>query len=1060
MALKQDLYYAYKPKEVVTQASDVLVYINGVDEFYICNGAGGKSRFTDAVMSVSTTLATDSSPGSASITLAVPRHSNSAYFKYGKCVFKPMMEVQIYFKGRYLDSNQRAVYYPAFWGVITAVNAPYSSGENTITISCKDILYFWAITRIGTNPSVFQQVWDNKLKIQEYVSIFNHMSPYQIMIAIARVLHGSLIPPQNFPKFGEGSSQISFATFGEENAALTDYWRTRQLAIGNRLRIFGAAPGSGEGSISGTVTSLPNEKIDEVAKQFDYLRTGAIPTKKPSPKEMQSLFTTSETVFSEPFALDGRLMDHFQPYNQANQVSDFASGETMSRLEIASQVKEFIDYEFFMDTTGELVFKPPFYNLDVREHDPVSIIRDIDIISEDVGENVEEILTRLDVKGTYSSYYESGDPAQIPWGSYIDYKLAKDFGQKFSEVTRSFLHTSEMCTLYAIAELSRFNAKRFSGTMEIIGRPELRLGYPVYVESKDTFYYVTGIAHTYSSNGVLKTTLTLEGARRKYTSRDPDKKEGYSWDLSDPFRPRQKGIANVVLTMDIPKKILEAKPVKPGALKTEVKKEDTTNTVKTEAEKRLDPNAATKQNSVPQTPKKDNKPGGKTEKIQNTPAFQFDPTLLALIPGANILSTIQQAQEAANAANKKEEVNVDEAIKDPKTLLLPEFSIYRSPNTELIDRVMEGAVGIKFQAWGRPKEIIQKGVYVANLRQIPVSDEFGYELIGGFGYGRGTKLNKDGLLRTYLPSSEAIKLTDAQLESLKKKGIKDYASVIYRINGTPNLTVPKKGETYDRKRKDYVSALTGVTTGEFRYRNVGKYLVDMGNELDHKITQMEMMECKLAETDGAVLEMLDAKADAANNHAFKAEFYGMLADRVPTTSVLGEEVLPGIKKEVDSKVLSPDGGDNGIQPSGAAPPPPTGSWGHPCPSAPILTCSFRSARRPNHQGIDLAGGDQDRQAKILASENGRVTHAGWAGGYGYAVYIDHGNGYQSRYAHGYPGSIRVKVGAVVTKGTHLMGMGNTGHSGGNHLHFEIRLHGSPIDPKPLIGYAGRRGLFD
>lgn len=899
---------SYRPKEVVVQASDCMIYINGVNEFYMCHGEGGKDRFTDALVSVSTSLSTEASPGSASITLAVPRHSNNTYFKFGRCVFKPMMEVQIFFKGRFLDDQKRPVYYPAFWGVITGVNAPYSSGENTISLTCKDILYFWQITRLGTNPNIFQQIWDNKLKIQEYVNIFNHMSPYQIIIALARVLHGSLIPPQNFPNLGSGSSKISLATFNEENEAATEYWRKRQMGIGQKLRIFGAAPGNGEGSISGTVSSIDEAAIDKEAAKFDYLAKGGIPKGVTLEKDLQSLFTTTKTTYEEPFALDGRLMDHFQPYNQANQVSDFSSGESMSRMEIANQVKEFIDYEFFMDTTGELVFKPPFYNIDVREHDPISIIRDRDVFSDDVGENIEEIITRLDVKGTYSNYYEGGSPNQIPWSSYVDYRMAREYGEKFQEVTRNYLHTPEMCTLYAIAELSKFNAKRFSGTIEIIGRPELRLGYPIYYESKDTFYYVTGIAHTYSSNGVLKTTLSVEGARRKYTSPDPDKKEGYSWDVSDPLRPKLKGVANVVLTMDIPQSVKEAKPVKPGEVNTTVKKEDTTPTVNNKV------NQQTKPNNTAPPPKKDPKPGATSKVIQTKPEdnpYALYSDIYSLLPGGSILALQQQIQEKQGT----EKVNVKDLTKDPSTLYIPEFAVYKSPHIELIDRVMEGAVGIKFQAYGRPKEIVQKGVYVATLRQIPVSDEFGYEVIGGFGYGRGTKVNSDGLLRTYLPRSEAIKVSDAQLKKLRESGNKDIASVIYRINGTPDLDVSNLSNSY--RSKDYVSRHLGRSKGdggpaggpksEFIYSDVGKYLSEMGKDLEHRMEPLGMNECVLAETDGAILAMYDAEGAKANSYMFKAEYYGMLADNVPSTAFLGDEVLPGIKRDVGGSE-QPEGG--------------------------------------------------------------------------------------------------------------------------------------------------------
>ena len=902
-------FNAYQPKEVVEHAADCIVYINGVDSFHVCYGEGGKVKFTDALMSVSVNLSIESSPGTASISLAVPRHSQASYSKFGRCVFKNMMEVKIYFKGRYLDKEGRPIYYPAFWGVITNVETSYGGGEHTINISCDDILYFWAITRVSTNPSAFQQVWDNKLKLTEYVSVFNHLSPYHIIIALARICLGSLTPPQNFPKFGDGSSQLSFATFGEENKSAQDYWKQRQLTIGSRLRIFGAAPGDGNGSIKNTIVAMTEENMKKAEKY--YIDTAGDPTKRKGSKEMESALSASETQFAEAFSLDGRLLEHFHPYNNGGQASDFSTGETMSRLELAQQVKEFIDYEFFMDVTGEIIFKPPFYNIDVRENDPISIIRDVDIHSDSISDSMKEIITRLDVKGTYSEYYADGNPNSVPFGSYVDYRMAREYGEKAQEVTRNFLHTSDMCTLYAIAELSRFNSKRFSGTLEIIGRPELRLGYPIYMEARDTFYYVTGISHTYSSSGILKTSLTIEGARRKYVSNDPDKKEGYSWDLDDPFRPRIKGVPNVVLTMDIPTSILEAGPVKPnqktittahpGNSKDEAYRASALNRSPTGSrDSRSGAGGvvedADRSQVTPPSKAKDPKPSATTNTPQTKPAKAGeDPKKDAGVTTGN---------EA-----KKETKNLADVAKpgNPKELVIPEKYIYRSPHLELIDRVMEGAAGIKFQTYGRPREIVQKGVYIADLRRIPVSDEFGYELIGGFGYGRGSKLKLDGTIGTYLPSSEAIKLSQESLDALKKNGVKDFASVIYRINGKPDLSITKKvidgKETHDDVREDRVSYLLGVTAGEYRTRDVGKFLTEMGAELEHKIAPLDMKECRLAETDGALLESLDKEAFGldANNALFNSEYYGRLGTDVPSTASYGGEITASILKDVSGK---------------------------------------------------------------------------------------------------------------------------------------------------------------
>ncbi len=95
-----------------------------------------------------------------------------------------------------------------------------------------------------------------------------------------------------------------------------------------------------------------------------------------------------------------------------------------------------------------------------------------------------------------------------------------------------------------------------------------------------------------------------------------------------------------------------------------------------------------------------------------------------------------------------------------------------------------------------------------------------------------------------------------------------------------------------------------------------------------------------------------------------------------------------------------------------------------------------------HLGIDIAGGVGD---SVWASDSGVVVFAGWAtGGYGYMIMIDHGNGYQTLYAH--LSNVSAYCGQSVYQGQHIGGVGSTGNSTGSHLHFEVRYLGGFISP--------------
>ncbi|MDB5117254.1 MAG: hypothetical protein JWQ79_2746 [Mucilaginibacter sp.] len=106
---------------------------------------------------------------------------------------------------------------------------------------------------------------------------------------------------------------------------------------------------------------------------------------------------------------------------------------------------------------------------------------------------------------------------------------------------------------------------------------------------------------------------------------------------------------------------------------------------------------------------------------------------------------------------------------------------------------------------------------------------------------------------------------------------------------------------------------------------------------------------------------------------------------------------------------------------------------------------FDSGHAEFHPGIDFKGSRGD-VAKCTA--NGRVVSAGYNGGYGNCVRIAHANGFETLYGH--LSRITVKVGQEVVVGEKIGEVGSTGHSTGNHLHYEVRKNGKPINPVKFL----------
>ena len=101
----------------------------------------------------------------------------------------------------------------------------------------------------------------------------------------------------------------------------------------------------------------------------------------------------------------------------------------------------------------------------------------------------------------------------------------------------------------------------------------------------------------------------------------------------------------------------------------------------------------------------------------------------------------------------------------------------------------------------------------------------------------------------------------------------------------------------------------------------------------------------------------------------------------------------------------------------------------------------------NHAGIDISGSNVNG-APVVAAADGVVTYAGWIGGYGNCIIINHGSGIVSLYGHG--SETVATVGQVVKQGDIIMKVGSTGNSTGPHVHFEIRKNGEVVDPIPYL----------
>jgi len=204
-----------------------------------------------------------------------------------------------------------------------------------------------------------------------------------------------------------------------------------------------------------------------------------------------------------------------------------------------------------------------------------------------------------------------------------------------------------------------------------------------------------------------------------------------------------------------------------------------------------------------------------------------------------------------------------------------------------------------------------------------------------------------------------------------------------------------------------------------------KYKTEVLDDKAELETSREELAKLYEEADKVMKELNDNKGLLDHDHSeLSYEIYGIEAD-IEAEQKAQEEANGGPPEENDDY-------------SG------TGSFIWPCPGYTYLSSYWGDGR--NHKGIDIAGYNI-YGAPIVAADSGVVTWAvasGWGQGYGLSVFIDHQNGYTTRYAH--MSNMIVSYGQYVTQGEIIGYVGSTGDSTGPHLHYEIRLDGVPMDP--------------
>ena len=480
-------------RPTIVTAPDALVYINGELDVMGCPSCHRKFDLGRYITSISVDLSVESAPGSANITLSIPSHALDDFFFDGVPIITEMMEVEIFAKGYFLLEGLPQ-YYPIFWGLVTEISEGYSGGEVTITIQCADILKWWELCKMNVNAAFTAPAGVTGRSI--YGNTFYGLNPYDVIWTLAQQSFGDIVVGTgSLTSMTKESSQPK--TFTNAMGDIMRYWNERFTRIRSSLLLYGTQGVAVRGD--SLHDSFRSGKGNGIASRTVRCANGG-------PDGGQMVFDPT----------DPNVVAFRTQFSQAGQVN-FWQSEFQSKLELANAAKEAIGYEFYMDVTGDIVFKPPFYNLDILSNKPISWIQDIDIIDYDLSSSESEVVTQIQLQGNYGGNVDYDMPEECtPYTSVTDYHLLRKFGWRTRNFNSEFLADPMQMFYTGMDLLDRYNSKRHRGTVTIPLRPELRLGFPVYLSGKDQVWYVSGISHNIQFGGRAQTTLTLTAKRSKF----------------------------------------------------------------------------------------------------------------------------------------------------------------------------------------------------------------------------------------------------------------------------------------------------------------------------------------------------------------------------------------------------------------------------------------------------------------------------------------------------------------------------------------------------------------
>lgn len=278
-----------------------------------------------------------------------------------------------------------------------------------------------------------------------------------------------------------------------------------------------------------------------------------------------------------------------------------------------------------------------------------------------------------------------------------------------------------------------------------------------------------------------------------------------------------------------------------------------------------------------------------------------------------------------------------------------------------------------------------------------------------------------------------------RVRAMEEEGSYTYLDILFQCRSLSDVlsAIDMIGEIMDSDKRLFEEYKTARETTEQVKAEYEATLAQLGEKQE----TLEAEKAELEEQIAAAVEVINQLQD--DIEAAKAEYAKAAAAEAAAQASINAIIA---QMQAEEEAARQEAAQNNQQYTGTGSTA-TGTYIWPCPSSTYVTSAFGMRDHPlfgderPHSGIDIAG---SAGSEVLAADSGTVAVATYSSSYGNYVTIYHSNGDYTLYAH--MSSLAVSAGQSVTQGDVIGYVGSTGWATGPHLHFEIRVNGSTVDP--------------